>query len=128
MRTRSFVIGTAATAMAGVLAVAPTASAEPSPPSCPKGYVCVWNGESTAGPTAFKTQGNWHGSHTFRDRNGLVFNNGVAYPGADHIQVTWTYGGSTGSKCLHYNPGPGDYQNVFSAGATLTSLVWRGEC
>ncbi|MFI9102217.1 peptidase inhibitor family I36 protein [Streptomyces fildesensis] len=119
----------AAASLAGIIATAPTASAEASPPDCPKGNVCVWDSDVTGGPTVIRTEHNWYGSHTFGHWGGSIFNNGVRYPGADHIQATWTFDGKTWDRCLHYNPGPGEYAiRGFAPGVTITSLVWRGEC
>ncbi|WP_349636874.1 hypothetical protein [Streptomyces sp. 549] len=71
-----------------------------------------------------RSAGGWSGSAAV----GSVFNNGVPYPGADHIQLTWTYNGSTWTRCLHYNPGPGQYKINFTSGVVIKSARWRGEC
>lgn len=116
-------------AFVGMIANAPTASAEPDPPDCPRGNVCVfYSSTTTDGPAAIKSTGNWNGSYTIGLGGGTIFNNAARQPGADHIQATWTYNGRTWGKCLHNNPGPGDYKYTLVSGATLTSLVWRGEC
>lgn len=122
------VVATSA-AFVGVIIGAPTASAEPNPRDCPQGNVCVfYSSTTTDGPAAIKSAGNWNGSHTIGRGGGTIFNNGAPQPGSDHIQATWTYNGRTWGKCLHNNPGPGDYKYVLSSDVTLTSLVWRGEC
>ncbi|MGW5448362.1 hypothetical protein [Streptomyces asiaticus] len=47
-------------ALVAVLASAPTASAEPSPPDCPSGSVCVFDSNvGTDGPAVIKTTGDW---------------------------------------------------------------------
>jgi hypothetical protein len=38
------------------------------------------------------------------------FNNGVPYPGADHVDVTSYPGGQPSTDCFHHNPGPGRYK------------------
>ncbi|WP_219825433.1 hypothetical protein [Nonomuraea typhae] len=112
---------------ATVLATAPPASAEPSPPGCPKGYFCAWEPGSPpwTGRVVLKTWGNWSGNVT----TGSLFNNGIPQPGADHVQVNYDRFGTTWSECLHYNPGPGTYKLDFGvAYAEITSVTWRGEC
>ena len=124
MRKLTIAATAASAAFAGVLAVAPAASAEANPPGCGKGYFCIYSGEDETGTLVKKTYGNWSGSVSGRS----VFNNGVPDPGADHIQLTWTYNGSTWSDCLHYNPGPGEYKWNFVSGVVFKKAVWRGEC
>lgn len=124
MRTRTIALTAASAALAGVVAMAPTASAEPNPPGCDKGYFCVYSGENQTGTLVMRTAGDWSGGVSGRS----VFNNGVIHPGADHIQLTWTYDGSTWQECLHYNPGPGQYELNFDSGVVFKSAVWRGEC
>lgn len=125
MRKRILGVLAAAAAFAGVAVVAPTASAEPNPPGCPKGYVCVLNGSGT---TVKKFAGDWGGWHTFGADGGSVFNNGYPYPGADHIQVNWmTKDERFFTKCLHYNPG-GGHSLPLPPYSTVQSLKWRGEC
>ncbi|MFK4116976.1 peptidase inhibitor family I36 protein [Streptomyces longwoodensis] len=113
----------AATALTG-LVLAPTASAEADPPGCPKEYFCIYAGEGQTGQLLLKTQHSWTGSISGRS----VFNNGIPYPNADHIQLTWTYQGNTYEQCVHYNPGPGEYKFDFYEGVTFTKATWRGEC
>lgn len=117
-----------ATAAAAVSTAAP-ASAEPDPPGCPRGYVCAYTGNDESGSLVFRSYGDWRGSAAARS----VFNNGKRQPGADHIQLTWTYNGRTWSRCLHYNPYPGDpypgqYKIDFVSGVVIKSAIWRGEC
>jgi hypothetical protein len=110
-----------------LLALAGTSAAEPNPPGCPKGYFCIYSGFDQTGTLLFKTASNWSGSVS----GGLsVFNNGVRFPGADHVQLYYTYSGLPGtySTCIHYNPGPGEYKINFLAGHAFKTVVWRGEC
>ncbi|MFE7894691.1 peptidase inhibitor family I36 protein [Streptomyces sp. NPDC057412] len=116
--------GAVAAAFAGVLAVAPSASAEPDPAGCGKGYFCAYSGAGQSGRLVLKVAGNWSGNLAV----GSVFNNGVAYPGADHVDVTSYVGGQPSTDCFHYNPGPGRYKANAEAWLTITRVVWRGEC
>ncbi|MBL1120810.1 hypothetical protein JK364_52425 [Streptomyces sp. 110] len=116
-------------ALVAVLASAPTASAEPSPPNCPSGNVCVFDSNTTTdGPAVIKTAGDWRGSHQTSIVGSTIFNNGTRQPGHDHIQATWVSNGRLYDRCLHFNPGPGDYKLIIGDHATITSLTWRGEC
>lgn len=129
MRKRIAVAVATSATFVGMTVGAPTASAEPNPPDCPKGNVCVfYSSTTTDGPAAIKSSGNWNGSHTTGRGGGTIFNNGAHQPGTDHIQATWIYNGKTWGKCLHNNPGPGDYKYILGPDVTVTSLVWRGEC
>ncbi|MFE2643564.1 MULTISPECIES: peptidase inhibitor family I36 protein [Streptomyces] len=116
--------GAVATAFAGVLAVAPTASAEANPAGCGKGYFCAYSGADQSGRLVLRVAGNWSGNLAV----GSIFNNGVAYPGADHVDVTSYLNGQPSTDCFHYNPGPGRYKANAEAGLTITRVVWRGEC
>ncbi|MEG3630816.1 hypothetical protein [Streptomyces poriticola] len=124
MRKRAIGILATAAAFAGVIATAPSASAEPNPPGCGKGYFCAYSGYDQSGRLLLRTAGNWSGT-IYNVRS--TFNNGYAYPGADHIDQTYTYRGNTYTKCLHYNPGPGQYKANW-ADITLKNVRWRGEC
>ncbi|MFI6277410.1 peptidase inhibitor family I36 protein [Streptomyces sp. NPDC050988] len=125
MRKRAAFGAVAAAAFTAVLATAPSASAEPNPPGCGKEYFCAYSGENQTGRLVLKTKGNWSGNVAIRS----VFNNGVAFPGADHVDVTYTSPGGGGeTACLHYNPGPGAYKVNAAAGVHITKVVWRGEC
>lgn len=124
MFKRSSAALAASAAVLGVIAIAPSASAEPSPPDCPTGNVCAWSSSGYHGPTILKTEGNWSGSL----RVGFIMNNGFPSPGSDHIQATWVFEGRTWDRCLHFNPGPGEYKLSFPTGVELKSLTWRGEC
>ncbi|GAA1138823.1 hypothetical protein [Streptomyces javensis] len=116
-------------ALVAVLAGAPTASAEPSPPGCPSGNVCVFDSNvGTVGPAVIKTTGNRRGSHQTSIVGSTIFNNGTRQPGHDHIRATWVLNGRLYDRCLHVNPGPGDYKLIIGGHATITSLTWRGEC
>jgi peptidase inhibitor family I36 len=116
--------GAVAVAVTGVLAIAPTASAEANPPGCGKGYFCAYSGPNQTGRLVLKVAGNWSGNLGV----GSIFNNGVAFPGADHVDVTSYLGGQPSTDCFHYNPGPGKYKANGEAGITITRVVWRGEC
>ncbi|MFF5445776.1 peptidase inhibitor family I36 protein [Streptomyces sp. NPDC012888] len=124
MRTRVLGAFAATAAFAAVMATAPTASAEPNPPGCPKGNFCAYSGENQTGTLLLSTPGNWSGT-IYNVQS--TFNNGNPYPGADHIQQTYRYGGGTHGVCLHYNPGPGVYKINWD-NITLTGARWRGEC
>ncbi|TDC93565.1 peptidase inhibitor family I36 protein [Actinomadura sp. 7K507] len=120
---------TLATTAATVGVAAVPAAAEPNPPGCPRGHVCAYSGNGQSGSLVFKSVGDWRGSAAARS----VFNNGKRHPGADHIQLTWTYNGRTWSRCLHYNPypgqpDPGEYKIDFVDGVVIKSATWRGEC
>ncbi|MCS0637539.1 peptidase inhibitor family I36 protein [Streptomyces sp. LP05-1] len=124
MRKRLLVPLLASTALTCAVTLAPTAHAEPNPPGCDKEYFCIYAGEGQTGQLLVKSKGNWSGSVSGRS----VFNNGIPYPNADHIQLTYTYQGHTYEQCVHYNPGPGDYKMNFAEGVTFTRATWRGEC
>src|SRR5690349_3171123 len=106
MRKRTTALLAVAVTCGSILATASAASAEPNPPNCPKGYVCIYSGYDETGSLLVRSAGNWTGSTSA----GSVFNNGLPDPGLDHIQLTWVYLGATFSRCLHYNPGPGTYK------------------
>ncbi|TDB92115.1 peptidase inhibitor family I36 protein [Actinomadura sp. 7K534] len=124
--SRRAIVTTAASALigAGLLVTAPAAAAEPNPPGCEKGYFCLYSSYDQTGGLVLKRAGNWTGSV----RAGSIFNNGVPYPNADHIQVYWSFGDYSNTTCLHYNPGPGAYKRDFLPGTVVTKVVWRGEC
>ncbi|MER5940410.1 peptidase inhibitor family I36 protein [Streptomyces sp. NPDC001928] len=106
------------------VAMAPSASAAKS--DCPRENVCVWNNTSFSGPPTWRSTGNLYNKHS---TNGLsIFNNGVRYPGADHIwwRATWSTG-QTSSGCLHYPPDAGNSFSLYG-NVTLNSAVWGGEC
>lgn len=117
-------VGAVAVAFTGVLATAPTAAAEANPPGCGKGYFCAYSGPNQTGRLVLKVAGNWSGNLGV----GSIFNNGVRYPGADHVDVTSYLGGQPSTDCFHYNPGPGRYKANAESGLTITRVVWRGEC
>lgn len=99
-------------------------SNEASPPGCNRGAFCAYRGMDQTGTLLLETQGNWSGSIS-----GVrsVFNNGVPWPGADHIQLDWNFNGSRWTECIHYNPGPGEYKINF-VGVQIVRARWRGEC
>ncbi len=116
--------GVVAVAVTGVLTTATTASAEANPPGCGKGYFCAYSGPDQTGRLVLKVAGNWSGNLAV----GSIFNNGVRFPGADHVDVTSFLGGQPSTDCFHYNPGPGRYKANAEPGLTITRVVWRGEC
>lgn len=124
MRKRAALGAVAAAAFATVLATAPGASAEANPPGCPKEYFCAYSGQNQTGQLVVKTKGNWSGNVVF----GSAFNNGVRFPGADHVDMTYAVDGGTETVCLHYNPGPGAYKGNAAPGTRIVKVVWRGEC
>ncbi len=114
----------ATAALTYAVSLAPVASAEPNPVGCEKEYFCVFERPGQTGRVMVKTKGNWTGSVSGQS----IFNNGIAHPGADHIQLTYAYQGHTYEKCVHYNPGPEEYKLDFAEGVTFTKATWRGEC
>jgi hypothetical protein len=125
LRKRTARILAAPLALAGVIALAPAANAEPSPPGCPKEYFCAWGGPDRTGQIVVRTRGNWDGGAYFQS----YFNNGVRFPGADHVDVYSSHEGSDDPPfCVHYNPGPGRYSGNIGAGAFIMHVRWRGEC
>jgi hypothetical protein len=124
MRKRAAFAAVAAAAFTTVLATAPGASAEPNPPGCPKEYFCAYSGPDETGQLVLKTAGNWTGSVAFRS----AFNNGVRFPGADHVDMTYAVDGGGETVCLHYNPGPGVYKGNAAPGTRIVKVKWRGEC
>ncbi|NUP44246.1 MAG: hypothetical protein HOY76_46300 [Streptomyces sp.] len=118
----------AAVGLAAVLVSSPAASATTAaydPPACPKEYFCIWASNGFGGnDVVVKTKTNWEG----RAVGGWAFNNGTPSPGYDHVQLYWYFEGQSFQRCLHYNPGPGEYQLSFPSKATFYKIVWRGEC
>ena len=102
---------------------APSASAEPNPPGCPKGNVCFY---SDPGMTKLVRKSQGDINVTFRAR--AVFNNGNPHVGADHIYLNFTDAGRPGEMCLHHNPGPGTYKAKLPPQGEVTSAKWGGEC
>jgi hypothetical protein len=112
-------------AVTGVLALAGPSSADPNPPGCPPGNFCAYANFNQTGALKLKVAGNWSGTIT---GVGSVFNNGVPFPGADHVDLTYKFpGGNFRVQCVHYNPGPGHKVN-FGEDVVITKVVWRGEC
>ncbi|MER7476088.1 peptidase inhibitor family I36 protein [Streptomyces sp. NPDC126510] len=116
-----------AAAFTSILVTAPTASAAPDPEGCAKGNFCVHSNANFTG-LVLRSGGNWSGSVPFRS----ISNNGVPYPGLDHIEVHWHWAGDTTRvQCLHYNPDPNGHSMVADypgAQAYVTKVRWRGEC
>ncbi|MEU6714390.1 hypothetical protein ABZ897_23230 [Nonomuraea sp. NPDC046802] len=130
MRKTVFSTSVVAIALVGLVAGGTPASAEPDPPHCPKGYWCLFTDEWLGGVPWYKSQGNWSGNIYLSSRGFLtIFNNGVPAPGKDHIQVKWLHSGRFWERCLHYNPGPGEYKMQIDKYDTFVkSVTWRGEC
>ena len=96
--------------------------------TCSPGYACVLDGLTPI----YRNAGNISGVSIAGD---WVWNNGVRYPGADHLNlVTWYPGVGQLTICLHYGP-----QDVYGPDPTMVSLAswngqvvtgwrWRGEC
>ncbi|MFF7073187.1 peptidase inhibitor family I36 protein [Streptomyces pseudovenezuelae] len=117
-------LGVAALLMttATVVASAPAASAAQE--DCPRGYVCVWNNDVAWGQPTWKSTGNLYDLHS--NQGMTIVNNGVPWPGADHIWIDVTAPGGNVRECLHY---PGDLNaSHFVGSVTLHSAVWGGEC
>lgn len=103
------------------------AAREPNPPGCDPGAFCAYERWPQNGYGALKleTQGNWVGGAGWVTH---VFNNGLPWPGADHVQLGWVWGdGTVQETCVHYNPGPG-HKISFGAPVIVTRVFWRGEC
>jgi len=104
--------------------IRPASIEEASPPGCPKGYFCAWSGPDQTGNIVVRTQGNWSGGTYYQS----YFNNGVHFPGADHVDITSDHEGLEDTWCVHYNPGPGEYKGTVGPGAFMLRVTWRGEC
>ncbi|MFD7713833.1 hypothetical protein ACFV6E_21070 [Streptomyces sp. NPDC059785] len=124
MRRRTAGLLAALAALAGSVAVTTPASAEVNHPTCPKGAFCAYSEFDQGGTLLLATKGNWSGAvHNVKS----TFNNGYRYPGADHVQLGYTWVEWNYSTCIHYAPGPGEYATNW-APITITSVTWRGEC
>jgi hypothetical protein len=109
------------------VSVSVVAAREPSPPGCDTGAFCAYERwpQNGYGALQLETQGNWVGGAGWVT---FVFNNGVRWPGADHVQLGWVWGdGTIQETCVHYNPGPG-HKISFGAPVIITRVFWRGEC
>ena len=107
--------------------VSVVAAREPAPPGCDTGAFCAYERWPQNGYGALKleTQGNFVGGAGWVTH---VFNNGVRWPGLDHVQLSWVWGdGTIQETCVHYNPGPG-HKISFGAPVIVTRVWWRGEC
>ncbi|NIK55906.1 hypothetical protein [Kribbella shirazensis] len=120
----------ATTAAVGV-ATAPTANAA----TCNSGSACVyWSNADGGSVLKYQNAGNATISLPTGVYGGWVRNNGVRYPGADHITVTTRLGTVRWAICLHYgalNFTPGSGVNTaarLEAGEVVTGWRWRGEC
>ncbi|MFB6817974.1 peptidase inhibitor family I36 protein [Streptomyces sp. NPDC056347] len=106
------------------LTTAPSASAAVG--DCPRAYVCVWDNGNYSGAPKWKSMGDLS---NLWSANGLsIVNNGVAYPGGDHIRYKLTpQVGPSESGCLHYPP---DSNKTAFTGTrvTLDYAKWGAEC
>ena len=103
------------------------AAREPNPPGCDRGAFCAYSAwpQDGWGTLMLETQGNWAGGAGWVR---TVYNNGVRWPGADHVQLDWVWpDGTIDTTCIHYNPGPGHLIG-FTVGVIVTRVWWRGEC
>jgi hypothetical protein len=132
---KRFVGGVAAVValtLAGVVTTSPGAeAAEPAALSCSPGYACILN---DAGQVIYRNAGNTGPiSVAPGGYGGRVWNNGVRYPGLDHIQLyVRNASGWTLTICLHYGPQtisqPDPTVGGLQSRDTVTSWRWRGEC
>lgn len=119
-------------ALAGLVTTGPTpATASPAADTCVPGEACIvtWNG--------VVVYSNAGGAYPYISlpNGGYVWNNGVRYPGLDHIQL-YTYDpdpGVTWTICLHYGRQPVFvWPNQTAGGVEPGDFVigwfWRGEC
>lgn len=126
MRTLLRRILSAITVVVAVTAINTSpASAGPPRSDCPRGYFCVYSEIFSGGKLLLKSAGNWSG---MLYDPAWIFNNGYPYPGYDHIQVYWLDHGTPRTRCIHYYPGPGDWEMMFGTSAVLYNVTWRGEC
>ncbi|WP_371784683.1 peptidase inhibitor family I36 protein [Streptosporangium subroseum] len=116
----------AAAVLLAVVGLAPAAQAD-SAPGCDPGAFCVYSGWNQTGYLLLETQSNWNG--TFIHGVHSVFNNGNPCRKCDHVDLTIfvPYVGNY-TKCIHYNPGPGEYKVSFDQPIEIRGVVWRGEC
>ncbi|MFJ8635652.1 peptidase inhibitor family I36 protein [Streptomyces sp. NPDC093568] len=115
----------AALLMAAAWGVASAPSASAAVSDCPREHVCVWNNDVAWGQPTWKSTGNLYDLHS--EHGMVIVNNGVRYPGADHIWYNLTaQAGGNFKGCLHY---PNDENMTTYLGpVTLHSAVWGGEC
>ncbi|MFE7468413.1 peptidase inhibitor family I36 protein [Streptomyces sp. NPDC057499] len=106
------------------LTTAPSASAAVG--DCPRAYVCVWDNTNYSGTPKWKSTGNLSNMWS---TNGLsIVNNGVAYPGGDHIRYKFTpLVGPGGSGCLHYPPDSNKISLNWGK-VNLDYARWGAEC
>jgi hypothetical protein len=104
-------------------AVVTAAAREPDPPGCNDGAFCAYSDMFEEGTLLLERQGNWAGSIS-----GVmsVYNNGVRWTGADHVDLDWNFGGNAWRQCIHYNPGPG--HRIDFIGVQIVKVRWRDEC
>ncbi|MEU8846575.1 peptidase inhibitor family I36 protein [Streptomyces sp. NPDC048564] len=117
-------VGVAALLMTAATGVASAPSASAAVADCPRGYVCVWNNDVAWGEPTWKSTGNLYDLHS--EHGMYIVNNGVPYPGADHIRFSVTAPGGNFQGCLHYPNDPNT--DNFVGPVTLHSAVWGGEC
>jgi hypothetical protein len=117
-------LGVAALLMTAATGVASAPPAAAAPEDCPRGYVCVWNNDVAWGQPTWKSEGNLYNLHS--EHGMVIINNGVRFPGADHIRFSVTAYGDNITGCLHYPNDPN--RDSFLGPVTLHSAVWGGEC
>lgn len=133
-RTRRTLTGMGAVlglTVAGVVVTAPPASAA----ACSSGSTCFyWSNADGTSTLKYQEDGNVSGQLHPGVRGAWVWNNGVRYPGADHITLTTSINGTRWRICLHYGPANftlgtgGTTAARIGVGEIVTSWVWRGEC
>lgn len=140
-RTIGGVLAVVTLALAGLIATTSAAGASPDTPgtadtgeavadTCVPGEACIVD---AYGNVVYSNAGNTGPIWIAPAGGGYVWNNGVRYPGLDHIQLYTSYGGTTLTICLHYGRSPVFVQPDPTAGAlfdgeAVTSWRWRGEC
>lgn len=118
-------VGVAALLMTAGMGVASAPPASAAPADCPRGYVCVWNNDVAWGAPTWMSQGNLYNLHS--EHGMYILNNGVRFPGADHIRFNLTaQAGGNFQGCLHYPNDPN--VDIFLGPVTLHSAEWGPEC
>jgi hypothetical protein len=118
--------------LGGAVTTAPGAAATEAASGvpCSPGYACVLD---ASGLVIYRSAGNTGTiSVTPGGSGGHVWNNGVRYPGLDHIQLSTRSGSTRLTICLHYGPKnlhqPDPTLGTLTGGETVTGWRWRGEC
>lgn len=126
----------AVAAVLGVTVGGAVVTAQPaSAATCNAGSACFyWSNANGTSTLRYQNAGNWHGQLHPGERGAWVWNNGVRYPGADHITLTTSWNGTRWRICLHYgaanfNLGSGATTAArIAQGEIVTGWTWRGEC